>query len=764
MKVITVVREIKKLLKTVEVDKKIAEKVLASQVSYTNFIKMTRRELMNVCKLSQEEAEQLYLAIHPKEKKESKKIGILWRCPDTTSILDYMEYLQEHDFAYYGFDFAIKKADFTFPMRGYIYIKDIGVQFYTIIEEIVRFDEPKVLDEAHIPREYRSKEYRSYIKITKIEHMPRTLQLTRFLKTDGKEIKTLRNYALVFDEIDFEEEEKEAEKEKKEIVAEFKKIKGVGPARGAAFYDYGFRTIEDLKRASERDLANCGVSNVEKFRKAIRNYLKEKKKKEKKVEKKEKVFEIPPNPYREIVEKIIEKHGTPLSYLRKMRVLEEIEKSPLPPISKKLRDAALELVKKEWNRQSIENRLREIFQEIKEEDYDLNDKIFYKTANLLYERGVTAEKENDELLRKVLTTIYKDYLSNLIDPAEAAGIVAAQSIGEPGTQMTMRTFHYAGVAEMNVTLGLPRLIEIVDARKTPKTPIMEIHLLPKIKTNREMAEKIAAKIKKTTLEEIADIVALDTMEIEIIPDPEEMKLYDLTKKDIRSLLNKKLKKNENLTEKEDRFIITFKEESYQKLEQKVAELSQQVVCGIPELARAIIRKQHNEYVIYTEGSNLEEVFKVDGVDATKTISNNIIEVQKVLGIEAARNIIIDEAMNVLKEQGLNVDVRHIMLVADLMTASGRVQAIGRHGVSGKKTSVLARAAFEVTTNVILQAAITGEVDKLGGVAENIIVGQPVKLGTGAIEVVYVPPPPPKKEKEEKEEKGELKAEKAATLS
>ena len=97
-------------------------------------------------------------------------------------------------------------------------------------------------------------------------------------------------------------------------------------------------------------------------------------------------------------------------------------------------------------------------------------------------------------------------------------------------------------------------------------------------------------------------------------------------------------------------------------------------------------------------------------------------------------MIIQEAHNTLSEQGLNVDLRHIMLVADVMTADGTVRAIGRHGVSGEKSSVLSRAAFEITVNHLLLASQRGEFDKLNGVAENIIVGQPVNLGTGAVEL------------------------------
>ena len=160
--------------------------------------------------------------------------------------------------------------------------------------------------------------------------------------------------------------------------------------------------------------------------------------------------------------------------------------------------------------------------------------------------------------------------------------------------------------------------------------------------------------------------------------------------------------------------------------------------GSPASSGPSSRSEKDEYVIYTEGSNLEGVLDIAGVDATRTTTNSVFEIYKVFGVEAARAALILEASRTLGEQGLGVDIRHLMLVADVMTNEGDIRAIGRHGISGKKTSVLARAAFEITAAHLLRAAITGEVDELKGVAENIIVGQPITLGTGAVNLVYRP--------------------------
>jgi len=303
------------------------------------------------------------------------------------------------------------------------------------------------------------------------------------------------------------------------------------------------------------------------------------------------------------------------------------------------------------------------------------------------------------------------------------------------THNTMRTFHYAGVAEINVTLGLPRLIEIVDARSIPSTPMMNIYLRDEYRINPELAKEVANKIEIAKLNSIADIETdLTNLITYVKPNKATMKNKNIT---IDELLdNIKKIRGAGASIEKDIIKVTLDEPSFKKLLDVTETLKDLKVKGIDGIKRIIIRNEPNEgYVIYSEGSNLEEVFKIEGVDPYRTTTNDIQAVGRVLGIEAARNMIIKEAYNTLMEQGLNVDLRHIMLVADIMTVDGTIRAIGRHGVSKEKESVLSRAAFEITVSHLLQAARRGEIDKLGGVAENIIVGQPVNLGTGAVELV-----------------------------
>ena len=167
------------------------------------------------------------------------------------------------------------------------------------------------------------------------------------------------------------------------------------------------------------------------------------------------------------------------------------------------------------------------------------------------------------------------------------------------------------------------------------------------------------------------------------------------------------------------------------------------ISGKKDIGKVIIRKaeigpNETEFVMHTEGSNLKDIFKEEGIDKKRTTTNNIHEIEMVLGIEAARNAIVQELNKTLSEQGLSVDIRHIMLVADMMTSEGIVKSIGRHGISGQKSSVLARAAFEETGKHLLHASLRGETDGLNGIIENIIIGQPIPLGTGSVSVTMKP--------------------------
>lgn len=367
----------------------------------------------------------------------------------------------------------------------------------------------------------------------------------------------------------------------------------------------------------------------------------------------------------------------------------------------------------------------------KKKKADFPESYIHDLAEAYVRRELT-----DAELEKLIIKVRKAYDRARVEAGEAVGTVAAQSVGEPGTQMTMRTFHYAGVAELNVTLGLPRLIEIVDARKKISTPTMAIYFDDDHKDDEEFVKKLANRIGKSTLNDILKDFYINyaEMKIEAVLDAEKIEDKRLDFEEILANVEKAFKRSNR---KDNVLIFEPPKQSIRELRLLADKVRDLQISGIKNIGKVIIRRE-DEWIIHTEGSNLGDILKIDGVDEVRTTTNDIHEIETVLGIEAARNAIINEALRTLEEQGLSVDVRHIMLVSDMMTSEGMVRSIGRHGISGEKSSVLARAAFEETGKHLLRASIRGEVDKLTGIIENIIIGQPIPLGTGSVGVVMKP--------------------------
>lgn len=377
-------------------------------------------------------------------------------------------------------------------------------------------------------------------------------------------------------------------------------------------------------------------------------------------------------------------------------------------------------------------------------DEDMPVSTTNELIKILIEKHDQGRPVSDEKFEEIVARINKEYEMTRVQPCEAVGINAAHSIGEPGTQMTMRTFHYAGVAEINVTLGLPRLIEIMDARKEPSTPTMTIYLNEDYRESRDKAREVSWKIEAAPLHEFGDIETdIADMCVLVQINKEVCKKRKIAVSDVMATAPQKIKDKRHYRDFEvetddEKGILRFlpkNEDSYQNLFQLAEHVRQVIVQGIDDIKRVVVRKENDEYILHTEGSNLKDVFEIEGVDCTRTRTNNIAEISNTLGIEAARSAIIYEAFSTLKEQGISVDLRHIMLVADIMCMDGEVKQIGRHGIAGEKESVLSRASFEVTVNHLLDAAVAHEYDELSGVTENVIVGQPIQLGTGDVKLM-----------------------------
>ena len=315
-----------------------------------------------------------------------------------------------------------------------------------------------------------------------------------------------------------------------------------------------------------------------------------------------------------------------------------------------------------------------------------------------------------------------------IEPGEAIGIVTAQSFGEPSTQMALNVFHFSGVQEMQITLGLPRLIEIFDARKSPSTPLMEIWLEKEF-NNEKDARVIAEKLKEATLKEIVSEMKVNFSDkrIEAVVNPEMLRTLHVSIDTIAERLNEK-----GFKVKVKGYIIystntnlDFKE--IYKLKEKMKNTP---ISGVKDIKQVLVIKRDKNYIILTAGSNLKDIFELKGVDKEKTTTNNIHEISGILGIEAATQAIINEIEKVVNQQGLDIDKRHIKLIADTMTYKGDVKGATRMGIISEKSSILARASFETPVKQFVNASIKGSKDELASVIENVILNQPVPVGTG----------------------------------
>lgn len=351
----------------------------------------------------------------------------------------------------------------------------------------------------------------------------------------------------------------------------------------------------------------------------------------------------------------------------------------------------------------------------------------------------SVEGLDEETALRFIYRALRLYVLSLIDAGEAIGIVTAQSIGEPSTQMILRSFHFAGLREFSMARGLPRMIEIVDARRKPSTPLMYVYLKPPYNKSKEAATEVAKKIQLTTIESIAKLVDIDyiTYTITIELDPEQMKYRGVSAKDVEKVLSRMKGKGVSIEMGGNVVSVSLSTPDMLKLRKLREKILQTKIGGIKGIRKVLVDQDRNtgEWYIITEGSNLEGVLQLEEVDHTRTYSNDLHEVAEVLGIEVARTLIAQEIKKVLAEQGLDVDSRHMYMVADAMTWLGKVRPIGRHGVVGSKESPLAKAAFEVTVKTLVEASVRGDVEQFKGVFENIIAGRHIPIGTGMVRLL-----------------------------
>ncbi len=362
--------------------------------------------------------------------------------------------------------------------------------------------------------------------------------------------------------------------------------------------------------------------------------------------------------------------------------------------------------------------------------------LYRRLANALQDMRVEYDGTVRDGSKNVVQFIYggdgvditRAHMNAKVNPGEAIGILTAQSFGEPSTQMALNVFHSAGVAEMQITQGLPRLIEILDARKKPSTPAMEIYL--DSKHNNEKDSKILAeKIKEVKLKDVMSEIGINfgDKKIEIEVDEDSLKSAHVK---IDKVIDVISDKGHKVKKRGNGLIIEMGDKSFKEIYKLKEKIKDTILSGIKDIEQILVVKRDRDYVILTAGTNLKKILEFDGVDSSKTISNDLHEVCKVLGVEAARKVIMNEIQKVITSQGLDIDRRHLMLISDAMTASGVVKGITRMGIISDKSSILARASFETPIKQFIKATRTGKRDKLASVIENIIINQPVPVGTG----------------------------------
>ncbi len=386
--------------------------------------------------------------------------------------------------------------------------------------------------------------------------------------------------------------------------------------------------------------------------------------------------------------------------------------------------------------------------------------LYRRLANALQDIKIEYDKTVRDASDNIVQFEYGDdgldvsglHKNEKIAPAEAIGIVTAQSFGEPSTQMALNVFHFAGVQEMQITSGLPRLIEIFDARKNPSTPLMEVHLDSE-KNHENDAKIMAEKIKAVSLGEVASEIKLNFGEkkIEITLDKKSLKNVSSNASKIADLLKER---GFSIKIKGDAFFLHEPELSFKELYKLKEKIKKTIISGVKNIKQVlVVKRENNNFVILTAGSNLADVLQFKGINKDRTITNDIHDVAVVFGIEAARQLIIKEVEKVIESQGLDINERHLKLVADAMCTNGEVKGVTRMGIISDKSSVLARASFETPVKQFVNATIKNKKDELASVIENIILNQPVPVGTGLPGLlVKVTGPLIKEEKKSKDNK------------
>ena len=468
--------------------------------------------------------------------------------------------------------------------------------------------------------------------------------------------------------------------------------------------------------------------------------------------------------------------------------------------------------------------------EMIENCYSNLEKIYYAPPTKLFKTMfffylspkdlLVVKRFNRAALTLLLDTITLDYKRAIVAPGEMVGMIAGQSIGEVSTQMTLNTFHFAGVAsKSNVTRGVPRIEEILSLSSDIKNPSLSIYLKPEDERQKDKAHTIMYMLEHTRLEDVVKSIEVcfdpddlntlinedkDTIEqyrvfenmvtecsegslqtdenekskwiIRMVMDPEVMLEKNITMDDVNFTLKNcfdeqiqcvysdfnsdklifRIRMNEVLKsgggrggQKKAKVNPLDQSDQIYLLKNFQDQLLQNVVLrGTKGINKVVLRKiidnmveQNGVYkkqeiwVLDTIGTNLLDVLGLDFIDNKRTVSNDIVEIYNVLGIEAARQAIYNELVEVVEFDGTYINFHNYSVLVDRMTYTEKLISIFRHGINNDNIGPIAKASFEETPEMFLRAARHAELDTMRGISANVMCGQEGLFGTAAFQVV-----------------------------
>ena len=392
-----------------------------------------------------------------------------------------------------------------------------------------------------------------------------------------------------------------------------------------------------------------------------------------------------------------------------------------------------------------------------------------------YRKQLEKHKVNPKIIPSLKQEIIKQHYKSLIEPGESVGVIAAQSIGEKNTQNTLNTFHKAGQSDRSVTAGVPRFNELLNASKNPKLVNCKIYFKEGYDTIENLRETVNYNLVSLKLKDLS-------LSMKICINKEREKWYDIYKilyngkfenfKDCISIkLNKKILYKYRIHIEHiasviesayDDLTCVFSSEDIAQLDifidvskikfprdkllyinmENVSEiyidevvfpiLEKLEICGITGIASIYYIKdeKRDEWYVETDGTNFRKLLGHPIVKMEKLHSNNVWDIFQTLGVEAAREMLINEFISIM--EGINIC--HVKLLVDKMTYRGSISSISRYTLRTDEAGPFSRSSFEETLTNFINSSFAGDIENTNGVSASIICGKRSRCGTGMIDL------------------------------